>query len=469
MNCKAFESKVAEAITRNALLVQDGRPVIVGLSGGADSVALLSVLCRLGYECMAVHCNFHLRGEEAMRDQLHAESVAARLGVGFNVVDFDTRRYMKDHGVSLEMACRELRYDYFRKRMSESGAQAIAVAHHRDDNIETFFLNLLRGSGLHGLRGMLPRQGDVVRPLLELTRADIEQYLAERGLHYITDSTNAINDAVRNRLRNIVLPQLRQELPGVDKAIASTLEILRSNEKVYDGAIADMAARYMSADGSRIELSRLAEEQSEACTVLFELLRSRDFNVTQVADMIRSRDNSGRRFISGTHTALIDRGILVVTYLDDEYTDAGCVISDILDASLWPVNCRISVIPRDWFAPVRGAADTLYLDACALDGDPVWEMRPWRNGDRIKPFGMNGSRKLSDLFSDSKLSLTDKRDIRVLTRNGEIIWVIGLRAARLFPVTETTDQIIKVTVFETDKALSNEQDGHIDTCAGNGV
>ena len=450
MNYSEFEAKIAESIRQDSLLAADGRPVIVGLSGGADSVALLSVLCRLGYDCRAIHCNFHLRGEEAFRDQHHAEIVAARLGVMCEVADFDTRSYMARYGVSLEMACRELRYDYFRKRMSECDAQAIAVAHHQDDNIETFFLNLLRGTGLRGLRGMLPRQRDVVRPLLGVTRQDIEGYLAFRSLDYVTDSTNAVNDAVRNRLRNIVIPYICQEFPEACGAIASTMRILRANEKVYESAICDAAKRYQSDDGNRIALCDIISEEAEAHTLLFELLRDRGFNASQASDMIRSCGNSGRSFVSGTHTALIDRGILSVQSQVGEMPDRDCVIDDITDASLWPVACRISTISRDGFTPRKGETDTLYLDACALDGNPEWVVRSWREGDRMKPFGMKGSRKLSDIFSDAKISVADKRKISVLTRNGEIIWVIGLRTARLFSVTDSTDTIIKVAITNTD-------------------
>ena len=449
MEFDPLELSVRDAIARDGLLASGGAPVIVGLSGGADSVALLSSLCALGYYCVAVHCNFHLRGDEAMRDQRHAEAVAMAVGVECRVVDFDTKEYMASNGVSLEMACRELRYGYFGRLLEEIGAQAIAVAHHRDDNVETFFLNLLRGTGLRGLRGMLPRQGNVVRPLLGVTRADIEEYLKRKGLTYVTDSSNAVNDVVRNRLRNIVLPAVRSEFPDADRAIAATIDILRQNEIVYDSAISVAAGKYKSDYGDCIALSALVTEQSAAATVLFELLREYGFNASQAADMVRSHDSSGRRFLSGTHEALINRGELLLYRLSDADASVECRITDVADQLQWPVACAIERIGRSAFAPRSGVADTIYMDTRALDGNPEWVVRSWRDGDRLKPFGMSGSRKLSDIFSDAKLSMADKRNIRVLTRNGEIMWVLGMRASRLFAVSDDTTEILKITLLNT--------------------
>jgi len=448
MELDPLELSVRDVIARDGLLVPGDVPVVVGLSGGADSVALLSILCVLGYRCVAVHCNFHLRGDEAMRDQRHALSVAEAVGAQCRVVDFDTRAYMNSHRVSLEMACRELRYDYFDRFLNEIGAQAIAVAHHRDDNVETFFLNLLRGTGLRGLRGMLPRQGNVIRPLLGAMRSEIERYLQRRGLTYVTDSSNAVNDVMRNRLRNIVLPAIRREFPDADRAIAATINILRQNEMVYDGAIEEASRKYQSENGD-IALSALAQEHPAAVTVLFELLREYGFTASQTADMIRSYESSGRRFLTETHEALINRGTLLLRRLSDMDAPVECNIDDVADPSQWPVPCSVERIGFSDFKPLRGAADTIYVDVRALDGDPVWMIRPWRNGDRMKPFGMSGSRKLSDIFSDAKLSIDDKRNIRVLTRNGEIMWVLGIRASRLFAVSADTSEILKVTLLNT--------------------
>ncbi|MDE6491207.1 MAG: tRNA lysidine(34) synthetase TilS, partial [Muribaculaceae bacterium] len=227
-----LEHKVLQSIARHRLIADDTRPVIVGLSGGADSVALLATLTALGYRCVAAHCNFGLRGEESIRDRDHSRAIADRLGCEWITTEFNTRAYMLQNGISLEMACRDLRYNWFAEQLNALGAQAIAVAHHRDDNIETLMLNLLRGSGIRGLRGMRPRNGDIIRPLLECTRSDITAYLERRAIPYITDSSNLENDVARNRLRNIVLPCIYREFPQAPDTISRTIAILAGTEPV---------------------------------------------------------------------------------------------------------------------------------------------------------------------------------------------------------------------------------------------
>ena len=184
-----FIRRVSQYIEEKHLL-QPGDKVLVALSGGADSVALLRVLLRLGYVCEAAHCNFHLRGEESLRDEQFVRELAARLDVPLHVIHFDTNEYAASHGVSVEMAARELRYGWFGQLRRECGARVVAVAHHRDDSVETFLLNLVRGTGINGLQGIRPVNGEVVRPLLCVSRAEILEYLASLGQAYVTDSTN---------------------------------------------------------------------------------------------------------------------------------------------------------------------------------------------------------------------------------------------------------------------------------------
>ena len=214
-----FERRTADFITSRRLLRSDA-PVIVALSGGADSVALLAVLLRLGYDCRAAHCNFHLRGEESMRDMNHCRAVAEKLDVDLYVRDFDvSARRSAFPGESVEMACRELRYNWFSDLLDRECAQAVAVGHHREDRAETFMLNLMRGAGIAGLTSMRPQSGNVVRPLLPFTRREIEDYVAQHGLTFINDSSNASDAHRRNRLRNNIFPALEAAFPGALDAV----------------------------------------------------------------------------------------------------------------------------------------------------------------------------------------------------------------------------------------------------------
>lgn len=442
-----FESKVQQSIARHRLISRGNGPVIVGLSGGADSVALLAALTALGYECVAAHCNFGLRGQESLRDRDHARSVAETLGCRWVTVEFDTKAYMTEHKISLEMACRELRYDWFASQLRSIGAQAIAVAHHRDDNIETLMLNLLRGSGIRGLRGMRPRNGDIVRPLLDCTRSEITAYLGRRDITYIIDSSNLVNDVARNRLRNIVLPCIYQEFPQAPETISRTIGILADTEPLLDESVDEARRRYSTADAAgdsiRIALRDLVgDHPSSSAALLFELLRPYGFTSSQTQSIACAADTSGAMFHSPRYTAVTSRGWLELT---SRLTPGGDTLTiDIAAGTDAPIRLVTEFITPEEFAPKRDNT-VMYLDAEALTGSPVWELRRWRHGDRMTPFGMKGSRKLSDMFSDAGMSVTAKRRQWILTRNGAIVWIPGLRASAMFPVTGTTRSIMKIT------------------------
>ena len=231
-------------------------PVLVALSGGADSVALLRVLLELGYDCRAAHCNFHLRGDESNRDECFVTELCQLLGVKFDVKHFDVPYYMKEHGVSLEMACRELRYEWFEQLRLEHGCQCIAVAHHSDDNIETFFLNALRGTGIAGLTGMKPRNANVVRPLLCVSRNEILEWLESLHQDFVTDSTNLENDARRNRLRNVVLPTIYSEFEGSKDSLLKTIENMTRCNDLYNESVGVMRNIVSEREGNTLTIVR---------------------------------------------------------------------------------------------------------------------------------------------------------------------------------------------------------------------
>ena len=227
-----IERKVIRYIEEQQMFTRQSR-IIVALSGGADSVALLCILLRLGYSCEAAHCNFHLRGEESIRDQSFVEELTRKLGVPLHLVHFDTKAYAFQKGISIEMAARELRYDWFEKLRKQRKADVIAVAHHRDDSVETFLLNLIRGTGINGLRGIQPVNGVIVRPLLNISRYEILDYLSAINQPYVTDSTNLTDDYTRNKIRLNIIPLLEEINPSVSTAIADTAGRLGEVAKIY--------------------------------------------------------------------------------------------------------------------------------------------------------------------------------------------------------------------------------------------
>ena len=334
-------------IEKQQLLSGDG-PVLVGLSGGADSVALLALLVQLDYPCVALHCNFHLRGDESVRDEQFAREMARTLDVPFYKIDFDTTAYGVEHHLSIEMAARELRYNWFEEMRLRLGAQAIAVAHHRDDSVETVLMNLVRGTGIRGVGGIRSKNGYVVRPLLAVSRSEILDWLAEQQLSYVTDSTNLSDAYTRNFIRLRVLPLLEELNPSVKAAIARTADHLAETEAIYLHVV-EKARRELVKEDLRIPIARLMEYPSPA-TILYELLKPYGF-IRQVADdVFRSlTGESGKMFYSTDYRLLKDREYLLLSPVKKEEEQEYTFTADDIVEEVWrgPVELseRINVSP----------------------------------------------------------------------------------------------------------------------------
>lgn len=445
-----FEQRVSRTIAGHDLLRHEGT-VLVALSGGADSVALLAVLTRLGYDCVAAHCNFRLRGDESIRDMRHAEAIARRLGVNIYVREFDVSARMKATGESVEMACRELRYAWFYDLLDRDLSQAVAVGHHREDNVETFLINLLRSSGIAGLTGMAYRRDAVVRPLLDVTRVEIEDYLKEQGLDYVEDSSNAGNEFRRNRLRNIIIPMLETHFPGASDSILSVISNLDDAHTLLKYTT-DMAMGDIVSADNVINLEALVKRHGtgKASLLLYHYLKDQGFNRTHTDNMIRSvvQGNSGLKFEAHHRTAELDRGVLTLSkpsgnQRHSEDSGPGPFQVDLRRDILTPINIHITHHHVTEFRPSRNP-DIMYLDSSVLEGDPVFELRHVQRGDRFRPYGLHGQKLVSDLLKDFKLSAWQKRNVMVLTRNSEIIWVVGLRASDLFTVTPATRNFVRL-------------------------
>lgn len=433
-----------------------GVPVGVALSGGADSVALLLIMKRLGAKVTALHCNFHLRGEESDRDERHARETANTLGVGIEVCHFDVAQRKQLTGESTEMACRELRYNWFAKMRESLGLKWIALGHHRDDNIETMLLSMLRGTGLKGIAAIRPRRGFYIRPLLECTKNDILLLLKQEGITYVTDSSNLTNDYTRNRLRNIVVPAITEEFPDAAEAIAATLSNLNADRSLFEKLISQKRARYTLPDG-RVEVKRLTEEEPEAATLLFHLLG--DFNAETAASIVKGVNASGTYFLDNKRNRyLLDRGILTPLSTTDaadpgeEYTLSLPHLSAGEKTVVWESADRTesitaTLVSIENFSPKRDP-DSLWVDSRILSTEANGAaachltLRHPRKGDRIKPFGMKGSKLLSDIFSDAKVPDSEKPSKWVLTHDKEILWVVGLRSSRSFTVEANTEAVI---------------------------
>lgn len=450
MERKELISQINAYIAKNQL-VEVGDRVIVGFSGGADSVALISILSDLGVcEVVVAHCNFHLRGEESMRDEQFVRDFAEKNNLEAHFIDFDVYEYCAKNGVSVEMACRELRYNYFAQLADRINATSVAVAHHSDDNAETAMLNILRGTGIAGLCGMQPRNGMVIRPLLSISRKDVEQYLSDVGLSYVTDSSNNSNDYKRNILRNLILPELRNNFPAVDSAIATTIDNCNGAYAIYRKAIDETLAVAITtnADGSIYISSAILLESASASTLLHEAIKGFGFNSAQVSQILESiiSNNIGAKFLTASHQLVVSRGRVEIGTVALPKKPKRITLSDVDE--MLANGFKVTIIePNEQgaFPLERNNSNRVYFDITILDAEMT--LRSWEMGDRIKPFGMRGSKKISDLFTDMKYSALDKQRTNLLVADNEIVWVVGVRRSIHYPVTDSTLLAISIELI----------------------
>ena len=422
-----IERKVSRFIEEKHLFTQQSR-ILVALSGGADSVALLHILLRLGYSCEAAHCNFHLRGDESLRDQHFVEALARSLNIPLHIVHFDTAEYAVKHGISIEMAARELRYDWFEKLRQSRQADVIAVAHHRDDSVETFLLNLIRGTGIKGLRGIQPVNGRIVRPLLPVSRQELLQYLADLNQTYVTDSTNLQDEYTRNKIRLNLIPLLEEINPSISSTIAETADRLSDISQIYRAAMKEACCR-VKIDEYRISIPALLNEMSPQA-VLYELLYPLGFNSAQIRDIFSAlKGQSGKRFYTEDKVLLCNR-----------------------DELIWKKRGEIEVVPvlrqellfRNYQFVIPDDPSIACLDADRINKDLV--LRKWQAGDRFVPLGMKGFKKVRNYLRDKKYSLFQKDSQYVVCSGDDIVWLVGERIDNRFCVRPETTRILVLWV-----------------------
>ncbi len=418
--------KVVQYIERHKLFSPDDK-ILVALSGGADSVALLRLLLSLGYTCEAAHCNFHLRGAESDRDEHFVRQLCLEHRVALHTVHFDTEQEAKERHISIEMAARELRYAWFEKTREACNAAVIAVAHHRDDSVETLLLNLIRGTGINGLRGIRPRNGHIVRPLLCLDREEIIGYLESIGQSHVTDSTNLQDEYTRNKIRLNLLPLMQEINPSVKDSILKTAEHLDDAASIYNISIEKAKQRVRTPEG--ISISALMQETAPE-TVLFEILHPLGFNTAQVRDICRTLDGQpGKIFTNADWRIVKDRDSLLIESMQE------AAEQPVLEMKEYPYT-RDFIIPR--------GKNTACLDADKLK-HPL-SLRLWRQGDTFVPFGMKGRKKVSDYLTDRKFSLLHKRQQWVLCCGNDIVWLVGERTDNRFRIDGKTRKALVISI-----------------------
>jgi tRNA(Ile)-lysidine synthase len=420
-------------------LLGDGAKVIVGVSGGADSVALLDILHSLKYECVVAHCNFHLRGKESDRDAFFVEELCEKYKLKYERIDFDTETYAEIHSISIEMAARELRYGWFEQLRIIHLADKIAVAHHRDDSVETILFNLIRGTGIRGLTGISPQNGYVVRPLLCLSRQDILDYLSDRKLSYVDDSTNNEDLYTRNKIRLNIIPLMETINPSAKEAVIRTSEHLAQAETIYKYYIEQVKSDIFKDDA--IDIRKLVQYM-EPEAVLYEILAPYNFNSATVGQIFGSMaGRPGKIFYSETHKLVKDREYYILKKNNNLSPESFTVREE--DAFVpYPLKLNMETIKPDASFELEKDKNILYADKDKLKFPLT--IRRWRQGDRFVPFGMQGKKKVSDYFTDRKYSLFDKEEAWLLCSDDDIVWIIGERSDDRFKVNGATTAVIRM-------------------------
>jgi len=418
--------------------------LLVAVSGGLDSIVLLHFLYKMEMDCVVAHCNFRLRGEDSDGDEIFVGKLAEKYGFPFCATAFNTTVYAKEMAISIEMAARDLRYEWFESIRQANQCQNILTAHHADDVIETVLINLARGTGIHGLTGIKAKKDRLIRPLLPFSRDELKAYAEENALKYREDYTNAQTDFVRNKIRHQIIPVLQEINPSIQNTMNENVARFSDVELIYNNEISNKKLTFIDHKDDKLlisvsELKKLPANKSH----LFELLKPYGFHSRDVSNVIESLDAiSGKLFYSENYQLLRDREYLILTEREEkvageyELNKSGLSIEEELK-----LECRIFERPSDF----KFSRDS---QVACFDADKLsfpLRLRKWQEGDVFHPIGMKGRKKISDYFIDNKFSLTDKENAWLLVSGDDIIWLIGHRMDDRYKITKATHSIYQVS------------------------
>lgn len=421
--------------------------VLLTVSGGIDSIVMCELFHQAGLKFGIAHCNFQLRKEESDADENFVEELAEKYNITFHSISFDTDVYAKKNKVSIQVAARELRYKWFEEIREQFGYAYIATAHHMDDSIETFFINLIRGTGISGLHGILPKQGKIIRPLLFTNKNKIEVFAKKNKLKHREDSSNASDKYVRNKIRHHIIPALKELNPDLENTINKDIERLRDVEMIYKKDIENKSSKIVKKGKNDIRISiKELKKLSPLNTYLYEFLKPFGFNSASIEEITSSLNGiSGKQFFSPTHRLIKDREFLLIETKIKNKESGQKIVEKKYSVKKNQKKISIddlkiffkSVSPKNHQLKVINSCANLDLDKLEF---PL-EIRKWKQGDFFYPFGMKGKKKLSDFFIDKKFSLHEKENTLLMTSNDNIVWVIGSRIDDRFKITEKTKKI----------------------------
>lgn len=427
-------------------LFEPDEKLVLAVSGGVDSMVLTDLMQKAGAHFVVAHCNFHLRGEESDGDEQFVREYAEKNDLQCFVNHFDTEKYAAKKGVSIEMAARDLRYAWFEELRQQLGYDKIVLAHHADDQIETFFINLLRGAGLHGLKGMKSKNGVLIRPLLWASREQIRKYAIENQIVWREDHTNAEMVYLRNKIRNQLMPLMDEISVDARNSIGKSIGFLASENELYRQLLNEKFSQLVSVDGSVQSVEKSVFQCDNGFQLLFEWLRQYGFNTDQCRFVFEGLEDSvGKHFYSPSHQVTVERDSLHLSERKESYHDAF-----IIEKGVGQIENPLKIRFSKFEISGQFAVDKSPLVAM-LDFDKIafpLTLRHWRQGDRFHPLGMRGSKLLSDFFVSQKYTNYQKENQWLLvSANGDILWVVGQRIDDRYKVVKDTKTVFKAELW----------------------
>jgi tRNA(Ile)-lysidine synthase len=413
--------------------------LLLAVSGGIDSVVLCELCKQAGYRFVIAHCNFTLRGEESERDANFVRDLAKGYDVPFYIKAFDTKDYATTNKLSIQEAARALRYAWFKELN-----KLVVTAHHLDDNIETMLMHFFRGTGIHGLRGMLPKQGAVVRPLLFAHKQELTYFAQEHTLVWVEDSSNQQDKYTRNYFRNQVIPLVHTMYPEVENNLAANLRRFSDMEMLCDQAMALHRKRLCEVRGNEIHIPALKLQKTEPLhTVTYEIIKDYGFSPAQTEEVLHLLNSESGRYVqSASHRIIRNRRWLIIAPLVTEQAQTLAIDEDEHTVVFDEKKLVIEELETNKEMPTNPAVAS--LDKKELQFPLL--LRKWKKGDYFYPLGMKKKKKLARFFIDQKLSLTDKEKVWVLESNKKIVWVVGMRIDERFKITDATRKVFRLSI-----------------------
>jgi tRNA(Ile)-lysidine synthase len=421
--------------------------LLIAVSGGADSTVLCELCQQAGYNFAIAHCNFQLRGEESTRDENFVRVLATKYEVPIFVAHYDTSVYALNEKKSIQEAARILRYDFFKALLIEHKFASVLTAHHADDNVETVLMNFFKGTGINGMRGILPKHDNIVRPLLFATRQQIEMFAKENNIDFVNDSSNEKNDYTRNYFRNELLPAVEKVFPEVAKNLINNIDRFADVAAMYNQSIDKIKQDLLEIKGKEIHIPVLKLAKTKPLqTIIYEIIKDYNFTAAQVGEVEKLLvADSGKYITSLTHRILKNRNWLIISNAHHFWEASLFLIEANTSLLNYPAGqINIQTLPEQ--ENLDSNKNIAYIDASHITFPLL--VRKWKQGDYFYPLGMDKKKKLSRFFIDQKLSLLEKENVWVIESDKKIVWVVGLRIDNRFKMTDRTKKVIKFSIAQ---------------------